>query len=183
MDIPCNALYTRFTNAIGNADINNPDTWANVNIFTQADLRNLNALLQRVMKIPNSEARQQYIQTMLSVIQHTNVQQNTVNTVIDEDYVNSGDTSHSNDAITDAITYNGALRDAFHNAFPQEEISQTPMSIPEVLLADNVNEAANTFNMQEKARALQQFSRMVNTHWARSLDILNALRQATVDRI
>lgn len=176
-----NALYTRFTNAIGNADINNPDTWANVNIFTQADLRNLNALLQRVMKIPNSEARQQYIQTMLSVIQHTNVQQNTVNTVIDEDYVNSGDTSHSNDAITDAITYNGALRDAFHNAFPQEEISQTPMSIPEVLLADNVNEAANTFNMQEKARALQQFSRMVNTHWARSLDILNALRSATVD--
>ena len=176
-----NALYTRFTNAIGNADINNPDTWANVNIFTQADLRNLNALLQRVMKIPNSEARQQYIQTMLSVIQHTNVQQNTINTVIDEDYVNSGDTSHSNDAITDAITYNGALRDAFQNAFPQEEMSQTPMSIPEVLLADNINEAANNFDTQEKARAIHQFSHMVNTHWARSLDILNALRNASID--
>lgn len=176
-----NALYNRFTRAIGTADINSPETWARVNIFTQADLRNLHALLQRVMKIPNSETRQQYIQTMISVIEHTNVQQNTVNTIIDEDYVNSGDTSRSNEAITSAIVYNGELRDAFQHAFPQEEISQTPMSIPEVLLADNINEAANDFDTQEKARALHQFSRVVNTHWARSLDILNALRNASVD--
>lgn len=176
-----NNLYRNFTRAIGEDNLNNPDAWANINIFTQADLRNLHALLQRVMKIPNSEERQQFIQTMISVIEHTNIQQNTVNTVIDEDYVNSNDTSHSNEAIDNAKIHNGELRDAFHNAFPQEEISQTPMSIPEVLLADNVNEAANTFNTQEKARALQQFSRMVNTHWARSLDILTALRSAIVD--
>lgn len=168
-----------------NEDLTNfdtPDAWANINVFTRADLRNLHALLSKILKINEDTSQlQQYIQTMITCIEHTTVQEDTIRSFINSDSVKLGGVNENPNIVDDTYNENTMLRDALHNAFPNEDISRTPLSLPELLLSDSINDAATSYELQEQARLFQQFQYTVNGSWARCLEILNALAEQDVD--
>ena len=174
-----NSMYAKI--AAAGIDLNNPtqepDKWKNITIFTLKDIRNLKALNSRLLRIPDSTQEQEYIQTLLSIIDKTTVQtDNTVNTFVSPSIVMTGDVTGNSESATKATDNNIALREAFKKSFPNE-LFHIPMSIPELELASAINEAALEYDQQEQGRAAHTLNRNILNHRREIVDLLEQLQK------
>ena len=173
-----NSMYAKI--AAAGIDLNNPtqepDKWKNITIFTLKDVRNLKALNSRLLNFPDTVQEQQYIQTLLSIIDKTNVQENTTNTFVSPSIVMTGDVTGNSESATKAMDNNIALREAFIKSFP-DGLYRVPMSIPDLELANAINEAALDYDQQEQGRAAHTLNRNILNHREEIVDLLKQLQK------
>lgn len=177
-----NSMYAKI--AAAGIDLNNPtkepDKWKNITVFTLKDVRNLKALNSRLLRIPDKVQEQEYIQTLLSIIDKTTVQtDNTVNTFVSPSIVMTGDVTGNSESATKAIDNNIALRKALIESFP-DGLSKVPMSIPDLELANAINEAALEYDQQEQGRAAHTLNRNILNHRREIVDLLEQLQKFEV---
>ncbi len=177
-----NSMYAKI--AAAGIDLNNPtkepDKWKNITIFTLKDVRNLKALNSRLLNFPDTVQEQQYIQTLLSIIDKTTVQaDNTVNTFVSPSIVMTGDVTGNSESATKATDNNIALRKAFLESFP-DGLYEVPMSIPDLELANAINEAALDYDQQEQGRAAHALNRNILNHREEIVDLLEQLQRFEV---
>ena len=154
-----------------------PKVWQAIKAFTLKDIRNLKALNSRLLRIPDSVQEQEYIQTLLSIIDKTTVQtDNTVNTFVSPSIVMTGDVTGNRESVKNASKNNTLLREAFKGAFPNE-LFHIPMSIPELELASAINEAALDYDQQEQGRAAHTLNRNILNHRREIVDLLEQLQK------
>ena len=170
--------------AAAGIDLNNPtkepNKWKNITIFTLKDVRNLKALNSRLLNFPDTVQEQQYIQTLLSIIDKTTVQtDNTVNTFVSPSIVMTGDVTGNSESATKATDNNIALRKAFLESFP-DGLHEVPMSIPDLELANAINEAALDYDQQEQGRAAHTLNRNILNHREEIVDLLKQLQEFEV---